>query len=156
MTSTPSQARPIIHDPAFVRALSQCGRRLLVAGVLIVLAVIAWAYLTAESATGMMKMKTAIVTCIAVVLLLLTSWAGLHAAARHTMDTMMVWVGGGFMLRVAIVVATLVAAKFWEIDTRLMATAIVVTILVGTGIEVFTLMRARIIAVEPLTPGKPE
>lgn len=145
------QPRPIMSDPDFRTAFNQLTRRLGVAGGVLTLLIWVAAVTVWPFADGQSRYLTAVVTVAAVVILIAAAWAGLKAAASHQMDTMMVWVGGGFFVRITIVFATIVLAKTLELNTRLVGCALAITILAVSVLEIRTLAKARINRIEPLS-----
>ncbi len=136
---------PLRGNPALASAtrLLGCWDAIVVGGICAI-----WGYLLYRGAPG--AAPAALIACGASAAIAASAWFGLHRASRASMDSMMAWVMGAFLLRVLIVAVAVVLASQMEVFTREIAWSIVVTLVLHSAAEVWILSRARVVSVVPL------
>jgi len=95
---------------------------------------------------------TAVGAGAAVLLALSTWWTTSRAVVGG--DALVGWVAGGYLLKAAIVLGSLVASRAWDLGPRWTGLWVIVAVLVCAGSEVAVLSRARIATVDPFPSGR--
>ncbi len=88
----------------------------------------------------------------AVLLALSTGWTTGRALASE--DAPVGWIAGGYLLKAAIVIGSLVVAREWDLGQRWTGLWVVAAVAVCSGSEVVVLSRARVAAVDRPASGK--
>lgn len=148
MTKLDAQApRPIGSDLALIRALTTIRRRLFVAFVILAVLLAAWGMWGYSFDSSYQQTGTMVIAGGSVLVLFIVTWASLSLAVRSSMDLMMLWIGGGFLARLGIIMGTLLSAKSYDFDTRFIAISLLAVLIIATLIEVSAFARARIMTV---------
>ncbi|WP_127841619.1 pseudouridine synthase [Actinomyces wuliandei] len=95
---------------------------------------------------------TFLVAAVAVAVLLASVWLLLGRMVRSGPGLMVVWVGGGYLLRLAILGAALVGGRVLALDTRVIGVSLILAVLAGMACETAALVRVRG-DVDPAPPG---
>lgn len=140
-------ADPVVLHGSVHRAVAGLRRTLLLAGLVAVGLELLWGAL----APGRLWVS-ALVAVAATVALVSMTWLTVSRAAAGP-ETLLVWVAGGYVAKVAVVAAALLGARAADLDVRPVGICVVVVVVVTLGCEVWAFLRARVPAVVPLQRG---
>ena len=139
------------QDPDLGEAARSLRRLLLAATALVVAGQTAWTLLAgAERAWASLA-----VAALSTTALLTSVWVVVGLMVRSGPGLMTAWLGGGYMLRIALLVATVLGARAAALDARLIGVGLLVAILVATLGEVVVFSRARVLTPRPGPPREP-
>ncbi|WP_205124262.1 hypothetical protein, partial [Tsukamurella conjunctivitidis] len=65
--------------------------------------------------------------------------------------TVVAWIAGGYLAKVAVVAGAVLGARAADLDARLVGIAVVVSVVVTVGCEMWVLLRVRVAPVTPRT-----
>ena len=139
--------------PANARALRDASVRLrrvlAVAAAVMVAGETLWCLLGGARGAVAQPLGTLLAAVGTTTLLLAATWWFLDRMVRSGMGTLVAWMAGGYLGKVAILAVALLGGRALGCDTRVIGVSFIVAILVGMFAEATVLAQARILAVEP-------
>jgi len=139
---------PVVLHESVHRAVAGLRRTLLLAGLVAVGLELLWGVLAPAR-----PWTSALVAVAATVALVSMTWLTVSRAAAGP-ETLLAWIAGGYVAKVAIVAAALLGARATDLDVRMVGICVVVVVVVALACEVWAFLRARVPAVVPAREGR--
>ena len=141
--TTPTNAHALREASARLRRILSVAAVILVAGEAL------WCLIGGARGAVAQPLGTLLAAVGATTLLLAATWWFLDRMVRSGMGTLVAWMAGGYLGKVAILAVALLGGRALGCDTRVIGVSLIVAILVGMFAESTVLAQARILAVEP-------
>ncbi|MDN6429652.1 MAG: hypothetical protein L0L69_00505 [Propionibacterium sp.] len=140
-----SGASDIVLEDSLHAAVGGLRRILVGAGTVVVVAEVAWGLLAPTR-----PLTSALVAVLASLVLFVITWLTVSRAAAAPL-TVVAWIAGGYLAKVAVVAGAVLGARAADLDARLVGIAVVVSVVVTVGCEMWVLLRVRVAPVTPRT-----
>lgn len=141
--TTPTNARALREAAARLR------RILIVAAVVLVVGEALWCLIGGARGAVAQPLGTLLAAVGTTTLLLAATWWFLDRMIHSDTGTLVAWMAGGYLGKVALLAVGLLGGRALGCDTRVIGVSLIVAILVGMFAESTVLAQARILAVEP-------
>lgn len=152
----PQQPRNIGIDPALLRAVQTVKKRMLILASVLVLLIVVVGLVFYPFAPEHHQLATIVVAAVIVMVLCALAWWSLHRQVNGSMDYIVLWVAGGFLIRVVLIIGTLELSGHYGLDRRFIALAMLVGFMTTLVTEMRTLSQAQVMTVNPSAPGAGE
>ena len=130
-------------------ASTRLRRILTVATVVLVVGEALWCLIGGSRGTVVHPLGTLMCAAGSTMVLLAATWWFLDRMVHSDTGTLVAWMAGGYLGKVALLAVGLLGGRALGCDTRVIGVSLIVAILVGMFAESTVLAQARILAVEP-------
>ena len=141
--TTPTNAHALREASARLRRILSVAAVILVAGEAL------WCLIGGARGAVAQPLGTLLAAVGATTLLLAATWWFLDRMVHSDTGTLVAWMAGGYLGKVALLAVGLLGGRALGCDTRVIGVSLIVAILVGMFAESTVLAQARILAVEP-------
>ena len=141
--TTPTNAHALREASARLRRILSVAAVILVAGEAL------WCLIGGARGAVAQPLGTLLAAVGTTTLLLAATWWFLDRMVHSDTGTLVAWMAGGYLGKVALLAVGLLGGRALGCDTRVIGVSLIVAILVGMFAESTVLAQARILAVEP-------
>ena len=141
--TTPTNAHALREASARLRRILSVAAVILVAGEAL------WCLIGGVRGAVAQPLGTLLIAVVTTTLLLAATWWFLDRMVHSDTGTLVAWMAGGYLGKVALLAVGLLGGRALGCDTRVIGVSLIVAILVGMFAEATVLAQARILAVEP-------